>query len=681
MANNYVTLVAFGGTPVRLANQTGAAYATTGTGALVFQNGAKLTNPVITGGTFVSPFGFEPGSVTVPSLYFIYTHDSTTGLYSSAAGHVDVTCSGALVADFSSSGLSLTGALAISGNVTSGTWHGTAVAVPYGGTGGTTFTANGVVYGQAASALAVTAAGTTGQVLVATTSSAPSWSTLSGIAVTTIAFGTTGLTPSAATSGVVTVSGTLVAANGGTGIASYAVGDILYASASTTLSKLADVATGNALISGGVTTAPSWGKIALTTHVSGILPTANGGTGVANNAASTITISGAYALTATLSNTTSVTFPTAGTLATLAGSEALTNKSYNGNTWTSGTGTLTLGAGKTATVSNTLTFTGTDGSSVAFGAGGTVLYGNQSITLSGDITGTGTTAITTTLATVNGNVGSFGSATQSPTYTVNAKGLITAAANVTITPAVGSITGFGTSVATALAVNVGSAGAFVTFNGAGGTPSSMTATNLSGTAASLTAGTASAVAVGGITGLGTGVATFLATPTSANLASAVTNETGTGSLVFATSSSLTSAAGSPTQIGGDTGNPPTTGTTRTGTLLFTNVSDSGMASFGIKAGGAGAWSQAHDSTQSTFYPWLMQPSGGDFIVGGTIATNATAGFTMIGGGNGTPTGVPTYAGTGHYPLYYDYANNILYIYNGGWKQPKTVGTVLTVAWS
>lgn len=47
---------------------------------------------------------------------------------------------------------------------------------------------------------------------------------------------------------------------------------------------------------------------------------------------------------------------------------------------------------------------------------------------------------------------------------------------------VGSITGLGTGVATALAINVGSAGAFVTFNGALGTPSSGTVTNLTGTA-------------------------------------------------------------------------------------------------------------------------------------------------------------------------------------------------------
>jgi hypothetical protein len=65
---------------------------------------------------------------------------------------------------------------------------------------------------------------------------------------------------------------------GGTGITSYAIGDILYANTTTTLAKIADVATGNALISGGVSTAPTWGKIGLTSHVSGTLPIANGGT-------------------------------------------------------------------------------------------------------------------------------------------------------------------------------------------------------------------------------------------------------------------------------------------------------------------------------------------------------------------------------------------------------------------
>lgn len=50
---------------------------------------------------------------------------------------------------------------------------------------------------------------------------------------------------------------------GGTGIASYAVGDLLYASGATTLSKLADVAAGSYLRSGGVTTAPVWSTLTL----------------------------------------------------------------------------------------------------------------------------------------------------------------------------------------------------------------------------------------------------------------------------------------------------------------------------------------------------------------------------------------------------------------------------------
>ena len=66
--------------------------------------------------------------------------------------------------------------------------------------------------------------------------------------------------------------------------------------------------------------------------------------------------------------------------------------------------------------------------------------------------------------------------------------------NCTGLPIAGT-TGYGTGVATALAVNVGSAGAPVLFDGAGGTPSSLVGTNISGTGASFTAGAATKAAV------------------------------------------------------------------------------------------------------------------------------------------------------------------------------------------
>ena len=121
------------------------------------------------------------------------------------------------------------------------------------------------------------------------------------------------------------------------------------------------------------------------------------------------------------------------------------------------------------------------------------------------------------------------------------------------------VSGLGTGVSTALAVNIGTAGSVILNGGALGTPSSGTLTNTTGLPIST-----------GVSGLGTGIATFLATPSSANLAAAVTDETGTGALVF---------AGSPTFTGTvNFGSLSTTGNafiggdlTVAGTASFTNV--------------------------------------------------------------------------------------------------------------
>ncbi len=104
-----------------------------------------------------------------------------------------------------------------------------------------------------------------------------------------------GLTVSSGTISSGTWSGTAIdAQHGGTGQTVYAVGDLLYASTTTVLSKLADVATGSVLISGGVGVAPSWSSAPTVTTLTTATLTSAGSLSVtsASNGAITITPNG-----------------------------------------------------------------------------------------------------------------------------------------------------------------------------------------------------------------------------------------------------------------------------------------------------------------------------------------------------------------------------------------------------
>jgi len=123
-----------------------------------------------------------------------------------------------------------------SASITNAVWNGTTIASGYGGTGLTTFTAaNNAIYSTSSSALTAgtlpVAAGGTGATTLTgyvygngtsamTASTSIPTSALTGNFVSTFSAGTTGLTPSTATTGAVTLAGTLGVGNGGTGLSS-----------------------------------------------------------------------------------------------------------------------------------------------------------------------------------------------------------------------------------------------------------------------------------------------------------------------------------------------------------------------------------------------------------------------------------------------------------------------------
>ena len=146
--------------------------------------------------------------------------------------------------------------------------------------------------------------------------------------------------------------------------------------------------------------------------------------------------------------------------------------------------------------------------------------------------------------------GPTGSATVAPIITYNAAGQLTTVSSATITPAVGSITGLGTGVSTALGDNVGIAGAFVVNGGALGTPSSGTLTNATGLPLSGLTSQSANTLVGALTAT---TPSALSVPSCSTSASALLWTSGTG-FSCNTSISASSASTATSIAGGTTGN-------------------------------------------------------------------------------------------------------------------------------
>jgi hypothetical protein len=272
-------------------------------------------------------------------------------------------------------------------------------------------------------------------------------------------------------------------------------------------------------------TATNLTGLPLTTGVTGTLPIANGGTNA--------------------------------TTATAARGNIL--PSYTGNA----NKVLAVNSGATDVEYVTVGGTGTV-TSVAVSGGTTGLT-----TSGGPITGAGTITLAGTLAVANGGTGTTTPAIVAgtnvtvsgswPNQTINATGSAQVYPSAGIANSTGTAWGTSyTTTGTGTVLALATSPTFVT--PVLGTPTSATLTNATGLPIST-----------GVSGLGTGVATFLATPSSANLAATVTDETGTGSLVFATSPTLvTPILGTPTSatLTNATGLPLTTGVT--GTLGVAN---------------------------------------------------------------------------------------------------------------
>jgi len=362
LAGTDSTTMTFPGTSATIA-RTDAAQ--TFTGIQTFSSA-----PILSSAT-ASKAVFTDGSKALTSTGTLATDQGGTGQSSYTAGDLIYYATGTAftkLAIGSSTTILTSSGTAPQWSAASGVTVGTATNLAGGAAGS-------VPYQTASGATSFLSIGTSNYVLTST-GTAPTWTANTGTGNVVRATSPTLTTPvlgvATATSlnglTVSTTTGTLTLANGSTLATSGANSITLTSTGATnvtlpTSGTLATTSNTVATISFGTTgLTPSTATGGAVT-VAGTLSPANGGTGVANNALNTLTFTGNYSLGLTLNGNTSVTLPTTGTLATLAGAETLTNKTINGanntisniNLASQITGTLPVGnggTGNTATPTN-----------------------------------------------------------------------------------------------------------------------------------------------------------------------------------------------------------------------------------------------------------------------------------------------------------------------------------------